>query len=102
MDAPTRPERPIAMTDDPEAPSSGPWMYQDPDGRRYLVQIVPLENDPTVDAKLQPKAVVFQTDEGWLRVSPVGHDFTLTDLSPDEILRILQHAAGRADGDTVR
>jgi len=90
------------MTDEIEAPSPGPWMYQDPDGRRYLVQIVPLEHDPTVEENLQPKAVVFQTDEGWLRVSPVGHDFTLADLSPDEILRILQHAAGRSAADTER
>jgi hypothetical protein len=76
-------------------PSGGPWMYEDPDGRRYLVQVVPLEHDRTVDDSRQPKAVVFQTDEGWIRVSPVGHDFALEKLSHAEILNILQHAAGR-------
>jgi hypothetical protein len=70
-------------------------MYEDPDGRRYLIQIVPLERDLTVEEKLQPKAVVFQTDEGWIRVSPVGHDFELETLSREQILNILQHAAGR-------
>jgi hypothetical protein len=70
-------------------------MYEDPDGRRYLVQVVPLERDPTIDESRQPKAVVFQTDEGWIRVSPVGHDFQLESLSREQILAILQHAAGR-------
>ena len=79
---------------DPEAPQ-GPWIYEDPDGRRYLVQIVPLEHDPTVGDNLQPKAVVFQTDEGWIRVSPVGHDFAIEKLSRTQILSILQLAAGR-------
>ena len=30
--------------------ASGPWIYKDPDGRRYLVQVVPMEHDPTVEA----------------------------------------------------
>ena len=77
------------------ATSEGPWIYEDPDGRRYLVQVVPLERDPTVDEDRQPKAVVFQTDEGWIRVSPVGHDFAIERLSREQILSILQHAAGR-------
>ena len=76
-------------------PSAGPWMYDDPDGRRYLIQVVPMERDPTVDEDRQPKAVVFQTDEGWIRVSPVGHDFSPEKLSRAEILNILQHAAGK-------
>ncbi len=75
----------------------GPWIYTDPDGRRYLVQIVPLEHDPTLDEDLQPNAVVFETDEGWIRVSPVGHDFSLNHLSGAEVLKILQHAAGRPE-----
>ena len=83
------------MTEQNPAGPAGPWMYEDPDGRRYLIQVVPLEHDPTVDENLQPKAVVFQTDEGWIRASPVGHDFELEKLSRDEILNILQHAAGR-------
>lgn len=77
------------------AESGGPWMYEDPDGRRYLVQIVPLEHDPTVADTMQPKAVVFQTGEGWIRVSPVGHDFAIEKLSRSEVLSILQLAAGR-------
>ena len=77
------------------ATSEGPWIYEDPDGRRYLIQVVTLERDPTVDEHLQPKAVVFQTDEGWIRVSPVGHDFAIERLSREQILSILQHAAGR-------
>lgn len=88
------------MSEETPPPSAGPWMYEDPDGRRYLIQVVPLERDPTVDEKLQPKAVVFQTDEGWIRVSPVGHDFQPDRLSREEILSILQHAAGRPDRDT--
>ncbi len=74
--------------------SEGPWIYKDPDGRKYLVQIVLMEHDPTVGARLQPKAVVFQTEEGWIRVSPVGHDFSPSELSGSEIQKILQHAAG--------
>lgn len=88
------------MSEQTPAPSAGPWMYEDPDGRSYLIQVVPLERDPTVDEKLQPKAVVFQTDEGWIRVSPVGHDFQLEKLSREEILNILQHAAGRPNRDS--
>ena len=87
------------MIDPRPAPSPGPWMYEDPDGRSYLVQIVPLERDPTIDESLQPKAVVFQTDEGWIRVSPVGHDFRIESLSREQILAILQHAAGRPVAD---
>lgn len=83
------------MSDQTPPLPAGPWMYEDPDGRRYLIQIVPLERDLTVEEKLQPKAVVFQTDEGWIRVSPVGHDFELETLSREQILNILQHAAGR-------
>jgi hypothetical protein len=75
-------------------------MYEDPDGRSYLVQVVPLERDPTVGENLQPKAVVFQTDEGWIRVSPVGHDFELEKLSREQILSILQHAAGRRQSES--
>lgn len=74
---------------------AGPWIYEDPDGRRYLIQLVPMEHDPTVDETMQPKAVVFQTDEGWIRVSPVGHDFSPEKLSREQIQQILQHAAGR-------
>ena len=72
----------------------GPWIYTDPDGRRYLVDVVPGERDSTLEERLQPKAVVFQTEEGWLRVSPVGHDFSPADLTPAEILRVLHFAAG--------
>lgn len=75
--------------------SPGPWIYKDPDGRKYLIQIVPMEYDPTVDEGLQPKAVVFQTEEGWIRLSPVGHDFSLSDLSQSEVLKLLRHAAGK-------
>lgn len=73
----------------------GPWIYTDPGGRKYLVDIVPVERDPTLDEGMQPKAVVFQTEEGWIRVSPVGHDFSPQDLSDEEILRILKCAAGK-------
>jgi hypothetical protein len=78
-------------------PSTGPWIYEDPDGRRYLVQLVPMEHDPTMEESLQPKAVVFQTDEGWIRVSPVGHDFAPERLTRAQILSLLQHAAGRPE-----
>lgn len=88
------------MAEQQEAPSAGPWIYKDPDGRRYLVQVVPMERDPTVDERLQPKAVVFQTEEGWIRVSPVGHDFSPERLSRAELLSILQHAAGRPASDS--
>lgn len=75
--------------------SPGPWIYKDPDRRKYLIQIVPMEYDPTVDEGLQPKAVVFQTEEGWIRVSPVGHNFSPSDLSQAEIAKLLRHAAGK-------
>jgi hypothetical protein len=78
----------------------GPWIYTDPDGREYLVDLVPLERDPTLEDRLQPKAVVFQTEEGWIRVAPVGHDFSPADLSRPELFRVLQCAAGRPAGGT--
>ena len=90
------------MTESSGQSSGGPWIYEDPDGRRYLVQLVPMEHDPTMEANLQPKAMVFQTDEGWIRVTPVGHDFTPETLSRAEILSLLQHAAGRPGGGTAR
>lgn len=73
----------------------GPWLYTDPNGREYLMQLVPMERDPTLEDSRQPKAVVFQTEEGWIRVTPVGHDFLPEALSASEILVLLQHAAGR-------
>jgi hypothetical protein len=81
----------IAASEEPR----GPWIYTDPDGRRYLVDVVPGERDSTLEERLQPKAVVFQTDDGWIRVSPVGHDFSPADLTAAEILRLLQCAAGK-------
>lgn len=81
--------------------SGGPWIFEDGIGRRYLVQVVPMERDDTMDESLQPKAVVFQTDEGWIRVSPVGHDFALEELSREEILSILRHMDAGPTGDPV-
>lgn len=80
----------------------GPWIFEDGAGRRFLVQVVPMERDDTVDESLQPKAVVFQTDEGWIRVSPVGHDFALEELSRDEILSILRHMDSGPANDPTR
>lgn len=80
---------------------AGPWIYEDPDGRRYLVQVVPMERDLTIEETRQPKAVVFQTDEGWIRVSPVGHDFSPEKLTREQIQSILQYAAGRPEGGTA-
>lgn len=78
---------------------SGPWIYEDPDGRRYLIQVVPMERDPTIEEERQPKAVVFQTDEGWMRVTPVGHDFSPQNMTRDDLQRILQFAAGRPEAE---
>lgn len=73
------------------ASSRGPWIFEDGKGRRYLVQMAPMERDLTVDEAHQPQALVFQTDEGWIRVVPVGHDFALDELSRAQILNILRH-----------
>lgn len=73
----------------------GPWSYTDPDGHQYLLQLVPLEWDPTLAENRQPKAVVFQTADGWIRVTPVGHDFSPADLSKDDLNQLLRVAAGR-------
>lgn len=73
------------------ASREGPWIFEDGRGRRYLVQMVPMEHDGTVDAERQPRALVFQTDEGWIRVVPVGHEFALDELSRAQILNILKH-----------
>lgn len=70
-------------------------MYADSAGREYLVQLVPMERDRTLPENMQPKAVVFQTEEGWIRVSPVGHDFSPDDLSSEEIVTLIRHASGR-------
>ena len=35
------------MTESSGQSSGGPWIYEDPDGRRYLVQLVPMEHAPT-------------------------------------------------------
>jgi hypothetical protein len=72
----------------------GPWMYTDSLGREYLVQLVPMERDHTLAERLQPKAVVFQTEEGWIRVSPVGHDFSPGELSSSDMALLLKHASG--------
>lgn len=73
----------------------GPWKYTDPDGNEYLLQVVPMEYDPTLAENRQPKAVVFQTAEGWIRVTPVGHDFSPSELSKSELDQLLQTAAGQ-------
>lgn len=75
--------------------SDGPWMYTDPEGHEYLLQLVPLERDPTLAESRQPKAVVFQTADGWIRVTPVGHDFSPSELSKPELDQLLKVAAGR-------
>lgn len=80
-----------------DSSSQGPWRYTDPDGNDYILQVVPMERDATLAASRQPKVVVFQTAEGWIRVTPVGHDFSLADLSEAELARLLRVAAGPAD-----
>src|SRR5687768_8336173 len=77
--------------------SKGPWMYSDPDGHEYLVQLVPMEKHGGLPDEQQPSALVFETEGGWLRVTPVGHDFVPQQLSQDQLYRILQIAAGRRD-----
>ena len=77
--------------------SQGPWRYTDPDGNDYLLQVVPMERDATLAESRQPKAVVFQTAEGWIRVTPVGHDFSPSDLSEADLALLLKVAAGPAD-----
>lgn len=79
--------------------SQGPWKYTDPDGNDYLLQVVPMERDSTLAESRQPKAVVFQTADGWIRVTPVGHDFSPADLSEAELATLLRVAAGLARGD---
>jgi hypothetical protein len=81
-----------------DSESQGPWKYTDPDGNDYLLQVVPMEHDSTLAGSRQPKAVVFQTADGWIRVTPVGHDFSPTDLSEAELERLLRVAAGPAVG----
>lgn len=79
----------------PQSPRNpGPWIYNDPKGYRYLVEIVPMEQDPSLDAHLQPRAVVFRTEEGWIRVIPVGHDFTMENLTHAQIREMLRVASG--------
>lgn len=77
--------------------AQGPWKYTDPDGHEYLLQVVPLERDPTLAENRQPKAVVLQTADGWICVTPVGHDFSPADLTEPELDQLLRVAAGRAD-----
>ena len=80
-------------------PSDGPWTYTDSEGHEYLLQVVPLERDPTLAENRQPKAVVFQTADGWIRVTPVGHDFSPSELSKPELDQLLRVAAGRVSED---
>jgi hypothetical protein len=77
--------------------SKGPWMYRDPDGHEYLVQLVPMEKHGGLPDEQQPHALVFETEGGWLRVTPVGHDFDPQQLSDEQLYRILRLAAGRQD-----
>jgi hypothetical protein len=82
------------MIDSPSSDGEGPWLYKDPNGLEYVIQLVPMEKDPTLDDSLQPQAIVFQSEAGWIRVSPVGHDFLPTELTGAQILAILRNAAG--------
>ena len=75
--------------------ATGPWIYHDPDARKYLVQIVPMEQDSGLADDLQPNGLVFQTETGWIRVTPVGHDFDPQELGDAEMFKILQLASGR-------
>jgi hypothetical protein len=77
----------------------GPWIYTDPEGQQYLVDQVPLEFDPTLSEDRQPQAVVFQTEDGWIRVVPVGPGFRFDDIADSDRVRLLRTAAGRPNGE---
>lgn len=79
--------------------SPGPWIYTDPDGQQYLVDQVPLEYDRTLAPDRQLEAVVFQTEQGWIRAIPVGPGFRFDALLDTERIRLLQVAAGRPPGE---